>query len=141
MRGERQLTRNLATRGAITLAIFVGYKEGIFTGIFQTFASGHIVTAVQARSFEHYIISTQSSMKYTSLLAFVALLLTSNASPLVASRAASGVIGEQCTNVRIDAGWLIGDCLTGSGDTRITSGTFIAGKISNEDGILTWKNE
>jgi len=80
-------------------------------------------------------------MKRTFLLASVAFLSVSNASPLVAARAAPGLIRDQCTNVQINAGWLIGDCLVGSGETRITSGTYINTKISNEDGILTWKVE
>jgi hypothetical protein len=81
-------------------------------------------------------------MQRTLLLASLAYSSISDATPLLASRAAApGSIGKDCTNVRIDNSWLIGDCLTGTGTTRITSGTYMANKISNEDGILTWKEE
>ncbi|KAF2688862.1 Cyanovirin-N [Lentithecium fluviatile CBS 122367] len=79
-------------------------------------------------------------MMRTVLLASFAYFSASNAAPSVAPRAtAPGSISEQCTNVQINQGWLVGDCLTGDNDTRISSGTFLNNKISNEDGILTWK--
>ncbi|CAI6282730.1 unnamed protein product [Periconia digitata] len=73
----------------------------------------------------------------SALTAFAALLSGAAAAPSLAARA--GTIASQCTNVRITSQrWLVGDCLTGTGSTRITSGTYLPNKIGNDDGNLKW---
>ncbi|KAH6918063.1 hypothetical protein BKA70DRAFT_1554216 [Coprinopsis sp. MPI-PUGE-AT-0042] len=77
-------------------------------------------------------------MAFVSALAtsIVAFLAVASAAPSLLSE--PGSIASQCTNVRFYQGWLIGDCLTGSGTTRITSGTYLNSKLGNDDGALVW---
>ncbi|KAF1959271.1 Cyanovirin-N [Byssothecium circinans] len=74
-----------------------------------------------------------------ALASFAAFVAVTNAAPSLLPRA--GTIGSQCTDVKISQGWLVGNCLTGSGDTRITSGTNLNNKITNDDGVLKWKED
>ncbi|KAH6918061.1 hypothetical protein BKA70DRAFT_1393848 [Coprinopsis sp. MPI-PUGE-AT-0042] len=74
-----------------------------------------------------------------TLASAVALLAFASASPSLLPRA--GTIGSQCTNTRLFQGWLIGDCLTGSGTTRITSGTYLQNKLGNDDGAIKWQQD
>jgi hypothetical protein len=70
------------------------------------------------------------AMIYTAnLLSVASLLAVASASPSLVARA--GTIGTQCNNTRISQGWLIGDCLTGSGTARITSGTYLHNKVGS----------
>ncbi|KAF2636225.1 Cyanovirin-N [Massarina eburnea CBS 473.64] len=72
----------------------------------------------------------------SALASLAAFLAVANAAPALAPR--DGTIASQCTNVKLSQNWLVGDCLTGVGTTRITSGTSLNSKISNDDGALTW---
>ncbi|KAH6918060.1 Cyanovirin-N [Coprinopsis sp. MPI-PUGE-AT-0042] len=74
-----------------------------------------------------------------TLASIAALFVVARASPALLPRAET--IGSQCTNTRISQGWLIAECLTGSGTTRITSGTYLANKVTNDDGVLKWKTD
>jgi hypothetical protein len=78
-------------------------------------------------------------MQQTFVLASLALISFSSASPLVEVRATPGKLHDLCTNVQLNSqGWLIGDCSTGSGNTKITSGVYIYNKITNDNGNLKW---
>ncbi|KAH6918062.1 Cyanovirin-N [Coprinopsis sp. MPI-PUGE-AT-0042] len=78
-------------------------------------------------------------IRTSTLVSAAALLAVASASPSLLPRA--GTIGSQCTNVRIVQGWLTGECLTGSGSTRITSGTYLNNKLTNDDGTIKWKKD
>ncbi|KAK6536793.1 hypothetical protein TWF281_001005 [Arthrobotrys megalospora] len=47
-------------------------------------------------------------------------------------------ISSQCINIRLQNRWLVGDCLTGSGTTRIESSVYLQNRISNHEGVLEW---
>ena len=53
----------------------------------------------------------------------------------VAVAAARG-IGTECNGLGLRDSWLVGNCLTGSGSTRIESSTYLASKISNSEAKL-----
>lgn len=57
---------------------------------------------------------------------------------LVASWLATvqATISSQCTNIRFQNRWLVGDCLTGSGTNRIESSVYLQTKITNHEGVL-----
>ncbi|RVD88743.1 uncharacterized protein DFL_002917 [Arthrobotrys flagrans] len=59
---------------------------------------------------------------------------------LVASWLATvqATISSQCTNIRFQNRWLVGDCLTGSGTNRIESSVYLQTKITNHEGVLEW---
>ncbi|KAF2688585.1 Cyanovirin-N [Lentithecium fluviatile CBS 122367] len=84
-------------------------------------------------------------MKFLSLLQTLLCLTSCTASPTKLPRATASTISSQCTNIRFQGqygiGWLVGDCLTGSGTERITSGTYLWNKIGNIDGTLAWGSD
>ena len=43
---------------------------------------------------------------------------------------------KDCVNTRLQSGWLIGDCLTSDGQTRITSSTYLPSKVTNHEASL-----
>ncbi|KAK6520885.1 hypothetical protein TWF506_001128 [Arthrobotrys conoides] len=45
-------------------------------------------------------------------------------------------ISSKCINLRLQNRWLVGDCLTGSGTTRIESSVYLQTKIANHEGVL-----
>ncbi|KAK6351392.1 hypothetical protein TWF718_004552 [Orbilia javanica] len=47
-------------------------------------------------------------------------------------------ISSQCINIRLQNRWLVGDCLTGSGTTRIESSVYLQNRIANHEGVLVW---
>ena len=72
-----------------------------------------------------------------ALASLAAILAATNAAPSLSPRA--GTIGSDCNNLKLVEGWLVGDCLTGNGAARITSGTYLNNKIENDQGSLAWK--
>lgn len=62
------------------------------------------------------------------------LLLT--LSLAVGSSFVSALIADDCTNLRLQNNWLIGNCLTGTGTQRIQSSVYIGNKLTNREGSL-----
>ncbi|KAK6539650.1 hypothetical protein TWF694_009856 [Orbilia ellipsospora] len=48
-------------------------------------------------------------------------------------------ISSQCINIRLQGAWLIANCLTGSGTTRIESSVYLQDRITNTEGVLGWQ--
>ncbi|EPS44262.1 hypothetical protein H072_1743 [Dactylellina haptotyla CBS 200.50] len=48
-------------------------------------------------------------------------------------------ISSQCINIRLQNTWLIADCLTGSGTTRIQSSVYLQNRITNHESVLEWQ--
>jgi hypothetical protein len=57
----------------------------------------------------------------------------------IAAVAARG-IGTECDGLGLRDFWLVGNCLTGTGSTRIESSTYLASKISNSEAKLIVSN-
>ncbi|KAH6918066.1 hypothetical protein BKA70DRAFT_7629 [Coprinopsis sp. MPI-PUGE-AT-0042] len=75
---------------------------------------------------------------FSALASALTSLAVARAASSLLPRAASSSITDQCTNFRLHQDWLVGDCLTGDGTTRITSGTYLNNKLTNDDGVLKW---
>lgn len=83
-------------------------------------------------------------MKYSTTLVttVISSAFLGHCAPAVPEANAAGglPIATQCTNISIQQDWLVGECLTGSGNTRIKSGSALSNKIKNYDGKLVWKS-
>lgn len=47
-----------------------------------------------------------------------------------------GRLSDECTDFRLNSGWLVGKCLTGAGDKTLESAVYLDGKVRNDQGTL-----
>ncbi|KAF3936861.1 Cyanovirin-N [Dactylella cylindrospora] len=48
-------------------------------------------------------------------------------------------LSSDCINIRLQNTWLVADCRTGSGNTRIQSSVYLQTKLVNIEGVLGWQ--